>query len=246
MTVFEVTVFVPSLAVTVTVSPGVAVPTIVTAVSLVRLTGLVAEVIVVVTATVDLVAVMLACPVLPFGFVAAARKVIVPSSSALTSIPEIVQVPSLPTVVVCKLDLCVPSDACNVIVAPATPVPETATAVSLPALIGFVTLVTATVLLTAVPVAVAVLLLESVAVAVKVIVPSLNVLTSMPLTDQVPSLATVVVTAVDECVPSLATTDTVAPTSPVPLAVVSDSLPILIGLVTEVTAMVLLAEVRLA
>jgi hypothetical protein len=65
-------------------------------------------------------------------------------------------------------------------------------------------------------------------------VPSVRLLTLMPVTDQLPPEPTVVVCAAVVWIPSVATTEMVAPTVPVPLAEVLVILVPLIGLVTLV------------
>lgn len=160
--VWAVVEFVPSLTTTETVAPSSPVPLIDALLSLERFTGLVTAVI----ATVVLVDVALTLTELPDVSVAVAANVIVPSLSAVTSMPVIDQVPSPATVVVWAAVEWVPSLATREIVAPGSPVPLAVTSASLAMSIGLVTDVMVAALFEAVWVPVAVLPAASVSVAV--------------------------------------------------------------------------------
>ena len=121
----EVMLLAESLATTEMVAPTCPVPLIDTAVSLVELIGLVTDEM----TTVLFVEVMLLWAVLPDPSLAVAVKVIVPSFRLLRFSPLMVHVPLEATVVVVAVVALVPSLATSEIVAPASPVPLTVTAV---------------------------------------------------------------------------------------------------------------------
>ena len=90
----------PSVTTIEIVAPGVPVPLAVAFSTLPRLSGSVTVVMATVGATVSLVAVVAFDPPLPAASVAVAVKVSMPSASALTLMPVIVQVPLAATVAV--------------------------------------------------------------------------------------------------------------------------------------------------